>query len=421
MQADFLLYNAGQMLTMAGWSHRPKIGGELSEIGLVGGGAVAAREGRIIAAGPEREVLRQVQVGSGAITVDAAGGVVLPGFVDPHTHVLYAGSREEEFSLKLSGVSYLEILRRGGGINYTFRQCRAAGDHDLKEQTRQRLWTMVGHGTTTVEVKSGYGLSVEEELRHLRLVRELAGEVPLDLVSTFMGAHAVPPEYAGRGAEYADLVAGEMLDRVSREGLAEFCDVFCEEGVFSVEESRRILARARELGLELKIHADELKESGGSMLAAELKARTAEHLLHVTTEGISALAGSGVMAVLLPGTSFYLRERYAPAREMIRAGVPVALATDANPGSCPCENMQLIINLACLYLGLSPEEAISAATINSAHAVRRGHLAGSMEAGKQADLVVLAARDYRYLAYHYGVNLARSVIKKGRLVTVPAE
>lgn len=420
MQADLLIYNAGQVLTMAGFSHRPKRGTELADTGLIRNAAIAVSQGRIVAVGPESEVKQAVRLERQGLAIDARGGIVLPGWVDPHTHVFYAGSREEEFALKLAGVSYLEILRRGGGINTTVQHCRTASDQELLAQTRARLQTMLHHGTTTVEAKSGYGLSVEEELRHLRLINTLACEGPLDLIPTFLGAHAVPPEYRGRQEEYVELVIEEMLPRVAAEKLALFCDVFCEEGVFSVEESRRILTRAKELGLKLKIHAEELSETGGARLAAELGAVSADHLLHVSLEGMRALAQSGVMAVLLPGTSFYLREKYAPAREMIATGVPVALATDANPGSCPCENMQLVINLACLYLRLTPEEAMSAATINAAHAVGRAHLVGSIEEGKQADLVIYDARDYRYLAYHFGVNLARWVIKKGRPVITPA-
>jgi imidazolonepropionase len=414
--ADFLLYNAGQLLTCDHNAPGPKRGQALGDVGLVGGGAVAARGGRLVAVGPEAEVLRAVELSPGAVTIDAGGNTVLPGLVDCHTHAIYAGDRAAEFALKLAGVSYLDILKQGGGINTTVRHSRQAGDAELAAQTAGRLKTMLAHGTTTVEVKSGYGLTTAEELRQLKIVAELAAELPLDIVPTFMGAHAVPPEYKDRSEAYVDLVVAEMLPAVAAQGLARFCDVFCEAGVFSVAQSERILRQAAALGLGLKIHAEEMQETGGALLAGRLGAVTAEHLLYVSPAGIGALAAGGTIAVLLPGTSFYLRERYAPARDLIAAGVPVALATDANPGSNPCENLQLVLNIACLYLRLTPEEAINAVTLNAAHALGLTATVGSLAVGKQADLVVLACDDYRYLAYHYGINLVRQVIKKGRPV-----
>lgn len=412
--ADFLLHNIGQLVTCAGPG--PKTGEAMKEIGLVEGGAVAAFQGQIIAAGAEQGVRAAIELAPDAVVLDAGGRVVVPGLVDCHTHAVYAGHRAGEFALKLAGVSYLDILKQGGGINTTVRHSRAATDAELTAQTAARLATMLAHGTTTVEVKSGYGLSTAEELRQLAIIGELAAAGTQDIVATFMGAHAIPAEYKHDPEAYVALVADEMLPRVAAQGIARYCDVFCEAGVFTVPQSRRILATAREHGLGLRIHAEEIQETGGALLAGELGAATAEHLLYVSDAGIKALAAAGTTAVLLPGTSFYLRERYAPARDLIAAGVPVALATDANPGSCPNENLQLVINIACLYLRLTPEEALTAVTVNAAHALGLGARVGSLEAGKQADMVVLDCRDWRYPAYHFGVNLARTVVKKGRIV-----
>ena len=413
--ADLLIHSADLLVTMRGYTKSPACGKSMTEVGLLENGAVAVKEGKIIAVGSTEEILKQGWLGADTLQISARGKVVTPGFVDPHTHVIYAGSREHELSLKLKGVPYLEILKQGGGILSTVKNTRLASDSELKAQTKRRLRTMLSLGTTTAEVKSGYGLNVEQELRMLRLIKELDHEQELDLVSTFMGAHAVP---AGESEEeYTEEVVERMLPRVADEKLAEFCDVFCETGVFSLESSARILTKAKELGLKLKIHADELDSGGGAQLGARLGVTTADHLLQASDEGIKALADQGVIAVLLPATSFNLAgNSYARARAMIEAGVPVALATDSNPGSSPTESMPLVLTLACLYLRVTPEEAITAATINAAHAVGRADQVGSLEVGKQADILALDVPNLNYLPYHFGHNPVNMVIKRGRIV-----
>ncbi|MEW6522855.1 MAG: imidazolonepropionase [Bacillota bacterium] len=412
-QVDLLVYNCGELVTMAG-PQGPRTGHYQGRAGIVRDGAVAARDGVIVAAGPQAEVEASVQLGPHAFAYDAQGQLVTPGLVDPHTHAVYAGSRQHELELKLQGRSYLEILEAGGGIHHTVRATRAAGRNRLQVATAARLRVMLEHGTTAVEIKSGYGLDLHHELEQLEVVAALQEHVPQKLVATFLGAHAVPLEYGDQPGAYVDLVVGDMLPRVV--GLARYCDVFCERGAFTPQHTRRILSRARELGMGLKLHADELSDLGGAELAAELGAVSADHLLCVSPPGIRALARAGVIAVLLPGTSFYLGKPYAPARDLVEAGVPVALATDANPGSSPTENLQLVLNLACLYLRLTPAEALCAATINAAHACGLGQELGSLEPGKRADLVVFRAPDHHYLGYHYGVNLVQAVFAGGRLV-----
>lgn len=410
LRPDLFIYNCGELVTMAG-TPGPRSGAAQGQASIVSKGAVCAKDGVIVAAGPQDEIAPQVEVGPGTFTYDAGGRLVTPGLVDPHTHACYAGSRQHELELRLQGSTYLEILKAGGGIHHTVRETRAAGAEKLRAVTAARLQVMLEHGTTAVEIKSGYGLDVPHELEQLETIASLRELVPQTLVPTFMGAHAVPPEYSPQA--YVDLVIDEMLPRASP--MARFCDVFCESGVFTVDETRRILLRAQALGLGLKLHADELSDSGGAALAAELRAVSAEHLLYVREPGIHALAAAGVIAILLPGTSFYLQKPYAPARQLVHAGVAVALATDANPGSSPTENLQLVLNLACLYLKLTPAEALCAATVNAAHACGLGGQLGSLEPGKRADVVIFDAPDHRYLCYHYGVNLARAVFTAGRL------
>ncbi|AFM43082.1 imidazolonepropionase [Desulfosporosinus acidiphilus SJ4] len=413
--ADLVIHSADIMVTMKGHSDSPACKEGMSEIGLIENGAVAVRDGKIVAVGSTEEVLADGWVGPYTVQINAQGKVVTPGFVDPHTHVIYAGSRENELSLKLKGVPYLEILRQGGGIHSTVRSTRLASDAEVKSQTRNRLKTMLSMGTTTAEVKSGYGLTLEEELRMLRLIKELDHEQDLDLVPTFMGAHAVPSGYTEE--EFTDYVVEGMLPQVAFKGLAEFCDVFCEPGVFSVQSSERILKKARELNLKLKIHADELESAGGAELGAKMGVTSADHLLQASDQGISALAEQGVIAVLLPATSFNLaKNSYARARTMIEKGVPVAVATDSNPGSSPTESIPFVLTLACLYLRLTPEEAITAATINAAYAVGRAHQVGSLEIGKQGDILVLNVPNLNYLPYHFGNNPVDVVVKNGKIV-----
>lgn len=416
-KADLLVCHAGQLVTVAGNSAVPKRGQEMSRIGVIKDGAVAAADGTIVAVGTTAEVMAQVETCPETRIVDAAGRLVLPGLVDPHTHLVFAGSRENEFELKIKGMSYLDILRQGGGILRTVRETRAASRKDLFAIGRRHLDQMLNQGTTTAEVKSGYGLNVEDEIKTLHVIRDLHLFHPMDLVPTFLGAHAIPEEYQGCPDAFLELVIDKMLPAVAREKLAEFCDVFCEEGVFSIEQSRRVLAAAQELGLKAKIHADEIVSLGGGELAAEMKAVSADHLVAVSDRGIARMAEQGTIAVLLPATTFCLMgKQYAPARKMIEAGLPVALASDFNPGSSPVNSLPVVMGIACRQLKMSPAEVITAVTINAAHAIGRAAEVGSIEVGKKADLVVFAAPSFAYLPYRFGTNLVETVIKDGRVV-----
>lgn len=416
MQADLLIENARQVVTSRGGAN-PLTKGDLGRLEIIENGAVAVGGGRILAVGTTAEVRAKVTVTPATRRIDAAGQIALPGLVDAHTHLVFAGSRENELDLKLKGVPYLEILAQGGGILSTVRATRAADREELVGIGRKYARQMLAQGTTTAEVKSGYGLTVADELKQLEAVRDLASQSALDLVPTFMGAHAFPPEYKNDPEKFVDLVVTEMIPAVARQGLAEYCDVFCEKGVFSVEQSRRILQAGLAAGLKPKIHAEEIECLGGAELAAELGAASADHLLMISDAGIRKMADAGVVAVLLPATTFYLREdHYAPARKMIEAGVPVALASDFNPGSCPNNNLQFVMTVACLYLRMTPAEVINAVTINAAHAIGRADRVGSLEEGKQADIVLFDAPSYQYLPYRLGSNLVTAVIKQGKVV-----
>jgi imidazolonepropionase len=387
----------------------------MRELGLVEGGAVVARDGAVVASGPEADVL--LQAPDDAVVVDAGGGVVTPGLVDPHTHAVFAATREGEFAMRVEGKSYEEIAEAGGGIRSSVRTLRGADYDILLDGGRRTLDRMLEHGTTTVEVKSGYGLSLDAELKMLRVTSELSDTHVMDIVPTFLGAHEFPDEWRDDRDGYVDLLVDEMIPAVAAEKLAQFCDVFCEEGVFTVEQSRRVLTAAREHGMEPKLHADELHPFGAAELAAELGATSADHLVCASDEGIAALAEAGVVAVLLPGTTLSLGHLdFAPARKMINAGVPVALATDCNPGSSMTESMQIILALASMVLRMTPEEALVAATVNSACALGACEVLGSLTPGRQCDLVVWEVDDYRAIPYHYGVNLVESVVKRGKVV-----
>lgn len=413
--ADLFIHSAHYMATLQGHSDRPARGKEMADAGLIADGALAIYNEKIVAVGTTAEVEESGWVGDTTHRINASGKLVTPGFIDPHTHVLYAGSREHEMALKIKGVPYLEILKQGGGILSTVRKTVQANDEELKAQTLKRLRTMLKMGTTTAEVKSGYGLSLKEEIRALRLIRELNGEQPIDLVPTFLGAHAVPPGYSEES--FTEYIVQEMLPQVAENKLAEYCDVFCELGVFSVASSAKILQAARKLGFKLKLHADELANSGGAELAGRLQAVSADHLLQASDQGISAMAQHGVIGVILPATSFNLaKNNYARARAMIEKGMAIALATDSNPGSSPTESMPLVLTLASLYLRLTPEEALTAATINAAHAIGRANMAGSLEVGKQGDVLILDVPNLDYLPYHFGANPVELVVKKGRIV-----
>jgi imidazolonepropionase len=389
----------------------------------------AGADGRILAAGPTGEVREAVRLAPGARVVDASGCAVLPGFVDAHTHAVFGGDRADEFVSRLEGADYLQVLAAGGGILSTVRATREAPAAALEARARRALEAMLLTGTTTVEIKSGYGLSTAAEMKLLRVVRALGAGTPArfqgsapqpssqTVVATLLAAHAVPPEYRGDTEGYVRLVCEETIPVVAAAALADFCDVFCEQGVFSVQESRRVLEAGLAHGLAPKLHAEQKSHLGGTVLGAALGAASVDHLEYATDEDVAALARAGTVAVLLPGASFMLREpRDAPARRLIEAGVPVALATDYNPGTCPIRAIPVIIGLACLRLGLSPDEALVAATINAAHAIGLGGEVGSLEPGKLADLVVLDAPGHRHLPYEFATNLVRTVVKRGRVV-----
>jgi len=379
--------------------------------------ALIVTDGLIEAVGEEREILELAASEEIHQEVDCGGMCLIPGFVDPHTHMCFSGNREGEFKERLAGVSYLEILARGGGILSTVREVRKATEEELLDESLARALRALELGTTTLEIKSGYGLETKAELKMLRVIQRISMETPLDVLSTFLGAHAVPEEYRGNPKGYLELLLEEMLPEVSRQGIARFCDVFCEQGVFSAEESRRILGRASQLGLGLKIHADEVQDTGGAALAAELGAASAEHLLAASQEGLRAMAGAGVVAVLLPGTALSLKKPYARAREMIKMGVPVALATDCNPGSCYLESMPLVFALAVLGMGLSVEEALTAATLNASYALGMASRVGSLNQGKQADFVLLDGDSPAVLAYRLGAeSCIQAVYKRGEQV-----
>ncbi len=357
-----------------------------------------------------------VPAADGAEIVDAGGNLVTPGLVDAHTHLIFGGWRQNELGLKLHGASYLDIQNAGGGIQSTTNATRRATEQELAGKAEKALNEMLRFGSTTVEAKSGYGLATEHELKALQVIKDLDGRHPIDLVATFMGAHLVPAEYKANREEYVRLVCEEMIPRVKEQGIAKFCDVFCEADTFTVEESRQVLEAGLKYGLRPKIHADEIEAIGGSQLAGEIGAISAEHLIVCPPEGIESMAKGGVIACLLPATSFNLGAVFAPARAMVSAGVPVAMATDFNPGSCPCLNMQFVINLGCLKYRLTPEEVLTAVTLNGAAAIDMADTVGSVEAGKLGDLVIWDAPDLDYICYRVGSNLARTVIKRGRIV-----
>ncbi len=415
-----LLHSASQLLTIAG---APQRGPHLGQLGIIPDGAVLIRNGMIVAAGATSE-LRQAYPHEE--TLDASGRVVLPGFVDPHTHLMWVGDRAAEFEMRLEGKTYLEILAAGGGILSTVHHTRQSSIQQLLDETRPRLREMLAHGTTTAEAKTGYGLQTETELRMLQALLLLDTEGPLDIIPTFLGAHAIPPEYKGNPDGYTNLICSEMLPAIQRwwnghvsSRPLPFVDVFCETGAFSLEQSRRILQAAKTLGFPLKIHADEFDNLGGASLASGLGAVSADHLVKTSPTDIAALAASNTVAVALPCTPFGLAEHeYTPARAILEAGGLLALATDLNPGTAWGGNMQFAIALACRYMRLTPAQAIVAATLNAAAAINRADIVGSLEPGKQADLLVLNVTDYRHLGYRFSTNLVHKVIKRGEIIQI---
>jgi len=412
-KADLLIVNANELVTLEGNNQKPRTGKQMLDLGIIRNGALAVKDGTIAAVGNTPAIGK---VYKSENIVSASGKTVLPGFIDPHTHLVFAGSREDEFQMRVEGTPYMEILDSGGGILKTVKETRRASVEKLVENGTETLNAMLEHGTTTVEAKSGYGLTTKDELKILEVIQRLNEMHTVDLVPTFLGAHAVPPEFSNSPEDYVSLIINEMIPKVTGKGIAEFCDVFCERGVFTLDQARRILVAGKNSGLKPKLHADEFNLLGGAELAASVGAVSADHMLFSSDKGIKAMADKGVLATLLPAAAFSLMSaHYADARKMINSGVPVALGTDFNP-SCWVQNQQLVIAFACHLMKLTPSEAITATTINAAHAVSRADEIGSLEVGKKADIIVLDVPNHKFLGYRFGVNLVNKVIKNGRLV-----
>lgn len=411
MGDQLLIKNAAQVVTPQG--HTAIKGASMKDVKIYENASVLIEDGHIVAVGDGAEWAKTVPVDK---QIDATGKTVLPGFVDSHTHFVFGGYRADEFLWRMEGMTYMEIMERGGGINNTMKATRNASAEELIEHSMDILEKMLAFGITTVEGKSGYGMDHDTELKQLEVMKELEQRQPVEIVRTFMGAHSIPPEYKGRNEEFLKFLVKEVMPNVKKADLAQFCDIFCEKGVFSIEESRQYLQQAKDMGFDLKIHADEIVTLGGAELGAELGCTSADHLLHASDEGIKALANSDTVATLLPTTAFCLKEPFAPARKMIDAGCAVALATDFNPGSGFTNSVPLMIALGVIYMGMTAEEAITALTLNGAAAVGRADTIGSIEEGKQADIVILQYPSYKFLPYHTGVNIVETVIKKGKVV-----
>lgn len=411
---NVFLKNIRQLVTVAARGQGAKTGAGMRDLGIITEAGVLCRDGVIAWVGPMSAWHASLE--EGFPEVDASGCVVLPGFVDSHTHMMFAGDRAEEFALRSAGVSYQEIAEQGGGILRTMRSVRAATKKELKRQTLPRLNDMMRHGTTTVEIKSGYGLEKDAEIKMLEGMAELRDEEIITVVPTFLGAHAVPPEFGGNRSGYIAEIVERMLPLIGAKKLARFCDVFCEHGYFDLHDTERILTEGARWGLLMKVHAEELRPLGGAELAGRLRVVSADHLEHVTPAGIQALRDGGVVAGLLPGVSFFLNHGYAPARDLIDAGVAVAIASDFNPGSCMSFSMPLMMTIACTQMRMTPEEAITAATLNGAAALAMSDTIGSIERGKRGDLLVASVPDYRHLAYQFGTNLVQTVIKNGTIL-----
>jgi imidazolonepropionase len=418
MNGNIVVKNASQLVTCSGFAVKKR--GEMSDLHVIEDGALVIEDGMITAVGKSQEILTEQKEASfrkkDFNVISAGDQAVLPGFVDSHTHFVFGGYRAEEFSWRLRGMRYMDIMNRGGGIANTVEATRATPKEALMESGIQRLNSMLYFGVTTVEGKSGYGLDHETEIKQLEVMADLDKLHPIDVVKTFLGAHAVPKEYKGREDEFIDFMIDTVMPEVADKNLAEFCDIFCEKNVFSVSQSRRLLQRAKQMGFKLKLHADEIVQLGGAELAAELGAVTADHLLHASDRGIQDMAAKDVVATLLPITAFSLKEPYARGRQMIDQGCALALATDFNPGSCYSESIPLLIALATLYMNLNTEEVITALTLNGAAALNREDSLGSIDVGKQGDVIMLEFPSYHILPYHIGVNSVEKVIKKGNLV-----
>jgi len=410
-QIDLVIYNIKELISLQG-PNRPRCGAEMSELGIMNQVSIAVHEGKILEIG-DNDSIQQKYAASEMI--DASDCVVMPGFVDPHTHPVFVNTRENEFEMRIMGKTYVEISQSGGGILSSIRAVRQASEAELFELAKKRINRMIECGTTAIEAKSGYGLSTESELKMLRVIKRLQEEMLIDIAVTFMGAHEIPQEYRQDREAYIRLMEEEMMPQVKAAGLAEYVDIFTEAHVYSVAESRRILKKAKELGFKLRMHADEIEAIGGAELAGELNAVSADHLGACSDQGIQAMKKGGTIATLLPATLFSLRSKsYARARDMIAQELPVAIASDYNPGSCNCDNMQFVISLSCLQMGMTPAEAICAATFNAACAIEKNDYIGSIEAGKQADILIMDIPSYRFIPYHFGSNNVKRVIKKGK-------
>jgi imidazolonepropionase len=406
--------HATQLVTLAGPA-RPRAGLEMRELGIISDGAMLVDDGRIVAVGSSQEIERALP--EGCEVINASGRCVLPGFVDAHTHPVFGGSRVDEFELRAQGATYEEIAASGGGIRSTMRRTRAASEDDLLAQAKRHAQWFLRGGTTTAEAKSGYGLTEDDEIKLLRVIRRLNAETAMEFVPTFLGAHAIPDEFRNAPEQYVALVIHKMIPRVVEEGLAENCDIFCERGYFDIADSEKIMRAAQEHGLRLRMHVDQLTNSGGAFLAARLHAATADHLEQVNAAEIAALAEAGVQPVLLPGSVYALgKTRYPPAREMIAAGLSVVLATDFNPGSSPTPSMPMVLSLATTQMKMTPAECLTAATLNPAYSLSRGEKIGSLEVGKRADFAIYNCADYREIAYYFGVSLTHSVYIRGEPV-----
>lgn len=416
MKTTLVIKNIDNLITLEG-ENKPRVREALKDIGIIKNGIIALNDEKIIYVG-EGELPSDIVVNEDTVILDGKGKTVTPGLVDSHTHLVHGGSRENELAMKLKGVPYLDILAAGGGIHSTVKSTKESTFEELYNQAKKSLDTMLKFGVTTIEAKSGYGIDdFDTELKQLEVANKLNTDHPIDIVSTFMGAHAIPKDYKDNPDDFVDIIIKDMLPEVAKRKLARFCDVFCEEGVFSIEQTREILLAAREYGMELKLHADEIEPLGGAELAAEIGCVTADHLIAASDIGIEEMAKKGVIANLLPGTSFNLQTgKFAPARKMVDIGVPIALSTDYNPGSCPTENLQLIMSFGSLIMKLTPEEVITGVTINGAAALGLEKEVGSLEIGKQGDIVIFDAPNLEYILYHFGVNHVDTVIKKGKIV-----
>ena len=415
MKATLVIKNIDNLITLQG-EDRARRGEELKDIKLIEGGIIAVKDDEIIYVG-KGQLPGSIETDENTVFIDATGKTVTPGLIDSHTHLVHGGSRENELDMKLHGVPYLDILSAGGGIHSTMKATQEASFEELYEKAKKSLNIMMSFGVTTVEGKSGYGIEdFETELRQMEVAHKLNEDHPVDLISTFMGAHSIPKKYESDSEEFVNIIIKKMLPLVEEKGLAEFCDVFCEEGVFSIDQSRRILLAAREHGMKLKIHADEIVTLGGAELAVEIGCVSADHLLAASEKGLEALANSNTIATLLPGTAFNLGAEFANARRMIDMGVAVAISTDYNPGSCPTENIQFIMTLSSLKMKMTPEEVITGVTINAAAALRIENKVGSIQKGKKADIVIFNAPNLPYIIYHFGINHTDTVIKNGKVI-----